>query len=383
MRNKYLIEFILFTSYMLFAMSWVGSASFMKEIMQMTSMQSLTQASFLSTALTFAKIIGTFIAAWTIIKFGIRNAFTLASVLMCLSIVTPYATNFYVLLISRFFMGLGGALIIVYFNPIVYTYFVEKERVIINGLNAIAFNVGAAIMMLFSKEFVAIFGGWQNTLSAISYASISMLVLWLIFGKVSLVKPNNASGVKSYSMLDGLKDKFNWLYAFTYSGLLAFYIVLFTFYPKAGITQAKQVILYGIAGIILGMIYSSRSSKRINILRICGFIQLVAVFMLSFTANQPILNYIAAATLGFFMFLPMPALVTYAQERKNMPADKISITFSLFWSISYTVATVVTMLFAKIVDLNNGDYNNAFIFICIIEGTFFLGALLLKENIKD
>ena len=47
-------------------------------------MQSLTQASILSTSLTFAKIIGTAIAAWTIVKFGIRNAFTVASALIVL-----------------------------------------------------------------------------------------------------------------------------------------------------------------------------------------------------------------------------------------------------------------------------------------------------------
>ena len=34
----------------------------------------------------------------------------------------------------------------------------------------------------------------------------------------------------TYSYIDGLKDKFNWAYAFTYSGLLAFYICLFTFF---------------------------------------------------------------------------------------------------------------------------------------------------------
>ncbi len=173
-------------SYMLFAMSWVASTAFMKEIMQMVNMHSLTQASFLSTALTFAKIIGTFIAAWTIIKLGIRKAFILASVLMCLSIVTPYASNFSVLLISRFFMGLGGALVIVYFNPIVYQLFAPAERAVINGLNAIAFNVGTAIIMFGVGNFLKIFGGWQQTLTAISIASFIMLILWILFGRMEI-----------------------------------------------------------------------------------------------------------------------------------------------------------------------------------------------------
>lgn len=381
MKKKYVIEFILFMSYMLFAMSWVASTSFMKEIMQAVDMHSLTQASFLSTALTFAKIIGTFIAAWTIVKFGIRKAFIVASILMCLSIVTPYATSFSVLLISRFLMGLGGALVIVYFNPIVYQLFAPEERAVINGLNAIAFNVGTAIIMFGVGGFLAIFGGWQQTLTAISIASLVMLILWLIFGKMEITpaQPNADGSTQNYSLIDGLKDKFNWVFALTYAGLLAFYIVLFTFYPKAGISQAKEVILFGIVGAIAGMFYSNKFSKRIPVLRVSGLIQVIAAFGLSF-AFSPTMATICAALLGFFMFLPMPALITYAQERSGMTAQKISVTFSLFWSISYLVATVMPTIFAKIVDLNNGNYHTAFIFICLVEGSFFVGSLFLREN---
>lgn len=384
MQKKYFIEFILFTSYMLFAMAWVGSAGFMKEIMLMTGMNTLAEASILSTALTFAKIIGTFIAAWTIVKFGIRNAFTVASILMCLSIVTPYATSFNILLISRFLMGLGGALVIVYFNPIVYKYFAPNERAVINGLNAIAFNVGTAIMMFGTSSFVAIFGSWQATLTVISILSVVMLILWLIFGKIDLSTPNNTAVKEtSYTLLDGLRDKFNWMYALTYSGLLAFYIVLFTFYPKIGITQTKQVILFGIIGAIAGMIYSNKTTRRVSILRISGLIQVISAFGLSFAGTNQTLAFVCAAMLGFFMFLPMPALVTYAQERPGMTAQKISVTFSLFWSISYLVATIIPTIFAKLVDMSDGNYSTAFTFICLVEGSFFIGSLFLRENVKS
>jgi hypothetical protein len=209
-----------------------------------------------------------------------------------------------------------------------------------------------------------------------------MLVVWLIFGKINLDSPqaNNSQLVDKYSVLDGLKDKFTWVFALTYAGLLAFYIVLFTFYPKAGIVQAKQVILFGIVGAVIGMIYSNKFSRRIPILRVSGFIQIIAAFGLSFAGEHQNLATISAAILGFFMFLPMPALVTLAQERVGMTAQKISVTFSLFWSISYLVATIVPTIFAKIVDLNAGNYHQAFIFICLVEGSFFIGSLFLREK---
>lgn len=381
MKRKYLIECILFFSYALFAMAWSGGTAFMDPIMKSMGIQNLASASFISTTVTFAKIIGTAIAAWTIVKFGIRNAFSIASLMICASILTPFSPNYPILLISRFLMGLGGALMVVYFNPIVMQWFEPKERPIINGLNAVAFNTGTAIVMFFIKDFISLFGGWKQTLVAFSAASIVFFLFWIFFGKYedkgSPSKP--VPGSENYSFMDGLKDPFNWKFALTYSGLLAFYIVLFTFYPKAGISQAKIVILMGIVGAILGIIYSQKVKKRIPILKFSGLVQLLSIIGLNFSGNNAALATISAAVLGVFIFLPMTALVTLAQEMPNMTPRKVSVTFSLFWSISYIVATIVPTLFGAIVDANQGDFKMAFMFITIVSSTFFVGSFLLPE----
>ncbi|WP_434511545.1 MFS transporter [Desulfitobacterium sp. AusDCA] len=381
MKRKYLIEIILFFSYALFAMAWSGGTSFMDPIMKSLSIQNLASASFISTSVTFAKIVGTAIAAWTIVKFGIRNAFSVASLMVCASILTPFSPNYPILLASRFLMGLGGALMVVYFNPIVMQIFEPHERPIINGLNAVAFNSGTALVMFFIKDFITLFGGWKQTLVAFSVASVIFFVLWLLFGKYEdkTSSANSAKPAENYTFMDGLKDPFNWKFALTYSGLLAFYIVLFSFYPKAGISQAKIVILMGIVGAVLGIIYSQKVKKRVPILKLSGFLQLVSVIGLNFSGNNAALAIVSAAVLGIFMFLPMTALVTLAQEMPNMTPRKISVTFSLFWSISYIVATIIPTAFAWIVDLNNGDFKAAFVFITIISASFVVGAFTLPE----
>ncbi|CAA7602799.1 Major facilitator superfamily transporter [Acididesulfobacillus acetoxydans] len=385
MKRKYLIEFILFFSYALFAMAWSGGDAFMAPIMKAMGIHNLASASFISTSVTFAKIVGTAIAAWVALKLGIRNAFSLASLMIAMSILTPFSANYSVLLASRFLMGLGGALVVVYFNPIVMQWFEPEERPLVNGLNAVAFNVGTAIVMFFFKNFIGIFGGWRQTLVALSLASIVFFVLWLVFGKYKEDKtasPNVRPLDENYSFIDGLKDPFNWKFALTYSGLLAFYIVLFTFYPTAGISQAKIVILMGIVGAVLGIIYSRKVAKRIPVIKISGLIQIVSIIGLNFSGNNATLATISAAVLGIFMFLPMTALVTLAQEMPNMTPRKISVTFSLFWSISYIVATVVPTLFGAIVDANHGDFKMAFVFITIVECSFFVGSFFLPEPSK-
>ncbi len=382
MKRKYLIEMILFLSYMLFAMAWSGGTAFMGEIMSSMGISSLASASFISTSVTLAKIVGTAVAAWTIVKLGIRNAFSIASLMICASFLTPFSPNYPILLASRFLMGLGGALMVVYFNPIVMEWFEPNERPVVNGINAVAFNSGTAVTMFFIGDFVKIFGGWQQTLVAFSIMSALMFVLWLVFGKYEGAKAQQsakADTTENYTFADGLKDPFNWKFALTYSGLLAFYIVLFTFYPRAGISQAKIVILMGIVGAVLGIIYSNKVKKRIPIIRFSGLIQLISVIGLNFSGGNETLAAISAAALGIFMFMPMTALVTLAQEMPGMTPRRVSVTFSLFWSISYIAATLIPTIFGAIVDAHGGSFTTAFVFITVIASSFFIGSFTLPE----
>jgi len=184
-----------------------------------------------------------------------------------------------------------------------------------------------------------------------------------------------------YSYVDGLKDKFNWIYALTYSGILAFYICLFTFYPKAGISQSALVIGSGIVGTLAGIIYSKKFSARVPVIRWSGLIITITVFGLSF-GQSDILQTLCAMALGFFIFFPVTALVTIPHELPKMTGQKVTVIFSLFYSISYLIATVVLWSFGKLVDMNQGDFNSAFVLITVVSSTFFIGSFFLPETAK-
>ena len=381
--NKYLIESLVFFSYVLFAMAWVGGTASMDQIMDSMHIDSLASASFISGAVTIAKIVGTFGAAWITMKFGVKYAFLIASVLIVSGLMTPYAPNYELLLVSRFLMGLGGAFMIVYFNPIVMQWFTPEERPVINGINAVAFNVGTAIILWFMPDINALTGSWQNSLMLFSLSSLVLAVIWLLVK----FETNGTAGTKTnhdkaeYSYIDGLKDKFNWAYGFTYSGLLSFYICLFTFYPKAGISQSKWVIGFGILGTIAGILYSKRKPLRLPVIRFSGAIITLTIFGLSFSSDMWI-QTLSAITLGFFIFFPVTALVTIPHELPKMTGQKITVVFSLFYFISYLFSTLVLWLFGKLVDINSGDYSASFILITLISTTFFIGSYLLPETGK-
>jgi len=387
--NKYLVEAIVFVSYVLFAMAWVGGTASMTQIMSSMDVDSLASASFISGAVTIAKIAGTFIAAWIALKMGIKYAFFLSGLLVFIGVFTPMSATYDVLLVSRFLMGLGGALMIVYFNPIVMKFFAVEERSTINGLNAVAFNVGTAIILSSMAEINTLTGGWQQSLVIFSVASIVLAVVWLFVdfnepvatpvAKPVTENPSVDEEASVYGYSDGLKDKFTWAYSLCYSGLLAFYICLFTFYPKAGITQSSVVIGFGIIGTIAGMIFSKKVKQRVPVITWSGAMVTLMVFALSFYQHAEV-QLVAAMLLGFFVFFPITALVSIPHELKDMTGDKITVVFSLFWSISYLIATIVLWLFGKLVDINGGDFTMSFLLIGVVSSSFFIGSFFLPET---
>lgn len=382
MSNKYLVEAIVFLSYVLFAMAWVGGTASMEQIMSAMEVESMADASLLSGAVTIAKIVGTFVAAWLAIKLGVKLAFMASCLLVAVGVFTPLAASYDMLILSRFFMGLGGALMIVYFNPIVMAFFDKEQRSTINGLNAVAFNVGTAVILWSMADINALTGGWKPSLITFSVLSLLLAVVWLLV-KFEAPQTSASNDEKqppvTYTYKDGITDRFNWTYAFCYSGLLAFYICLFTFYPQAGISASKWVIGFGIVGTLAGMVYSAKVKQRIGVIRFSGLIQTLMIIGLSFSSSE-LVQIVCASVLGFFVFFPITALVTIPHELKNMTPEKITVVFSLFWSLSYLFATAILWLFGYMVDVNNGDYTAAFWLIALVSTTFFIGSFGLPET---
>ncbi|WP_371187108.1 CynX/NimT family MFS transporter [Thalassotalea maritima] len=379
--NKYVVEALVFFSYVLFAMAWVGGTASMSQIMSAMQIDSLASASFISGAVTLAKIVGTFGAAWLAIKFGIKMAFFIASMLIVIGLLTPYAPNYEVLLISRFLMGLGGAFMVVYFNPIVLHWFDAEQRPVVNGLNAVAFNVGTGVILWLMTDLNQLTGSWQLSLILFSLASVVLAAVWLLvkFDTTEPDKKHLVTEPQGYSYAQGFRDKFNWAYSFTYSGLLTFYICLFTFYPEAGISQSKWVIGFGIIGTLAGIIYSNKIKQRIPVIRWSGLLMTISLVGLSFSTSAW-LQMFCAMVLGFFIFFPVTALVSIPHEMPGMTGARVTVIFSLFYSISYLAATIVLWLFGRLVDIYQGDYTPSLMMISVLSLTFFIGSYFLPET---
>ncbi|WP_194436989.1 MFS transporter [Vibrio fluminensis] len=387
MNKKHLIEITIFLTYALFAMSWVAGSMMTKDIMSYYNIDGMAAATWMTNAITIAKIIGNLAAAWLLVKMGPKKAFTIASLLIVAGAIGAFASNYPLYVFSRLVMGFGGAFAIVYFNPIVIKYFSAEERPLINGINAAAFNMGNLLAILFTGSLLASLGNWQNVILAISAISLAILVVWwFISDDFSLSSTADNKEQAAYTLKDGMKESVNWWLPIAYSGLLFCYISVFALFPLVPTFAAEAKYLSsimigaGMVGTIAGIIVAKRYPLRVPVIRYCG-LAMTAFAALMITTGSATIAYIAAFMAGFFMFVPMTSLVTLPQELPNMTPGRITVIFGMFWSISYMIETVL-MYFAGVLADMTGNIAYAATFAVICSSTFFLASFFLPETGK-
>ena len=388
MSKKQLIEFVIFMTYALFAMSWVAGSMMTKDIMAYYNIEGMAAATWMTNAITIAKIIGNLSAAWLLVKMGPKKAFAFASVLIVAGVVGAFASNYPLYVFSRLVMGFGGAFAIVYFNPIVINYFSAEERPMINGINAAAFNTGNLLALLLTGSLLSTFQSWQNVIVLISLASLAVLVVWwFISDDFSLAGgTDNKNEQQTYTLKDGFKEPVNFWLPIAYSGLLFCYIAVFALFPLVPSFAAEAKYLSsimigaGMVGTVAGIMITKRYPLRVPVIRYCGLaMTLFAALMIS-TASAPV-AYGAAFMAGFFMFMPMTALITLPQELPDMSPARITVIFGMFWSISYMIETGLMYLAGVIADVS-GNIALSATFAVACSSTFFLASFFLPETGK-
>ncbi|TVX92734.1 MFS transporter [Paenibacillus agilis] len=387
--RAYLIEMIMFLTYALFAVSWVAGSTLTPQIMESFDIKTFANASLINNAITVAKIVGNLMAAWVLIKLKPKKAIALGSILISLSALGAFATSYWIFVLTRFIMGIGGALFIVYFGPIVFNYFTAKQRPMINGVNSVAYNVGSLIAMLVVTPVILALDSWQNTILVFAGTSFLLFIAWLIVGEDFELHQNKLQaadvGGQRYTFKEGLKDKFNYIYPFTYSGCLLLYLVILTIFPLSQTnsidakTLTAVMAIAGCVGTVFGIMAVKKFALRLPVIRWSGLAMTIsALFMV--TTSSPIFSLIAAFLLGFFTFLPMTTLVTIPQELPGMTPSKVTIIMGFFWSFAYIIETILYYLVGITIDM--GGFQSGIYLAIGFSLTFFIGSFLLPETGK-
>ncbi len=375
--TRYLLAGTLFLTYMLFAVGWragdhyVASHGF-----------NASQTALLTNAITIAQVVGSLVAANVLLRLGPRKALTLGSALIIfgglISLTSAYPLVFFI----RFVLGLGGALTVVFMSAIVAKVFTGRELQVVNGINSVAFNTGLAVALTFAVRMDANPTGAVITTAALSAI---ILALWLVISRHVPHEPAAEVAVDaSYTMRDGFREWFNWVFALAYTGLLSYYIVAFTFMDAATV---RWVVYAGVIGALTGTVVAARvpNALKPRIVVISAALQLVsAVAVLALSEHR--FATLVGVILGLAIFFPMPFFVQLAFIRPGVTPRQISVTFSIFWAVSYAGSVVFIQIFAWIADATGGlgagnvPVSTApLVFIVVVEATFLVGSVLLAR----
>ncbi|MBB5211435.1 MFS transporter [Microbulbifer hydrolyticus] len=384
--KKYLLEILMFSAYALFAASWVSGAILTPAIQASFGEEGFANATWGSNVITIAKIVGNLAAAALLVRLGAKRAFVLAIILIAAGGLGALAGSYGGWLLSRLALGLGGALAIVYFAPVVMHYFSAEERPLINGINAAAFNTGNLLALLSTTTLLAWLGSWQSVMVLYGVMVLALGVLWWLSAENFSLSGGGSKEEENYGFKQGIKESFNWWLPLAYCGVLFCYISVFALFPLIdGFAVASShlsavMIAAGMVGTVAGIIVTKRYALRLPVLRYAG-LALVGFAALMVTSRDPLIAYTAAALAGFCMFLPMTALVTLPQELPGMTPGRITVTFAMFWSISYGVETVLMYGAGLLADMT-GEPATAAYFAVACSASLFVFSFLLPESGK-
>ena len=159
------LEIIMFLTYSFFAVNWIAGSTLTPQIAEYFGVDSGATSSFVSNAVTIAKIVGNFAAASVLKKLLPKKSIGLGSLLIFAgSLIAIFSQSYWMFVVGRFIMGFGGAVFVIYFAPLVIHYFTSEQRPTVNALNSVAYNFGAILALFIVKSIISIMQTWQKSM---------------------------------------------------------------------------------------------------------------------------------------------------------------------------------------------------------------------------
>src|SRR3954464_15933233 len=90
---RFLIEVLLFLSYFVFGLSWIGYSPFLKDIQTQFSLD-YARTGLVISAVSFAKIFVPFVAGALAVRIGVARSLLIGNICICASLFTPFAGTF-------------------------------------------------------------------------------------------------------------------------------------------------------------------------------------------------------------------------------------------------------------------------------------------------
>ncbi|MBX2035808.1 MFS transporter, partial [Campylobacter jejuni] len=222
------VEFIIFSVYAVFSISWAATGSLMPLISNDLALNT-QQATLITSMIVVAKIFGASFTAFLVYKFGLKKGYFLGCILMSSGIFLSFVDSYSGILVIRFLTGLGSACALVCLVPIAQQWFEKKALHFVISFNITSNLVGITLGLILAESISNYFGNWRDSLSFYAWINLILLILWLFVGKDENKKEEKKNNAKD--LIYALKSRVTWGMIIFYIGPILFLNSLFTFLP--------------------------------------------------------------------------------------------------------------------------------------------------------
>ncbi len=387
--RRYLIEILLFTTYLVFGISWLAYAQLMPELMEAYDFSKAEGGSLIS-FVSFAKAFVPLFAGALAARLGLKNAMLAGSVFAALAVAVPFLPTYQALLVGRFLFGMGGAVIVTLIGPIVMTWFPKEELPVVTGLNNVAVNTGITVATFITVPVSKAFG-WQNTLIGFGALCALMAVLWAVLGGVGPIKRevSAATAETQPSIGEMIRKPETWWLSLAFAGPLCIYLALNAWFPAHleqafGLDRAaasKLTSLFNAVGIpvaILSGWLCKKLGKRRPLIIIAGLLMPVSSWVMV-TSIDPSLRIIGAVGLGASLFLYVAPLFTIPMELPGMDSSRVALMMGCIFSLAYCLSTLSPIITGYLAD-QYGSYAMGLKFFSLTSVMLAVGGFMLPET---
>lgn len=392
-RRAVVMELLLFFAYACFSASWMVGSLLTNDMVREFGWTALPAS--VNNAISAAKILGNFVAAWILMKLGPKGTVTFSCLLTCSVLVGAFATGLPFVVISRFLLGFGGAVLMICMTPYVVSCFPTRQQPVWIGINSAGPNTGNLIALLTIQPVLHWLDSWRAVVLFYGLFSALFLILWLVIGRSYPVpeteKPLSRTEKKPgsggvYRYRDGLKEPFLYQFLFAMTGRLVVYTVLLYLFPlNPSFTVDAQritllIALTGIPGTIFGIYLSKKLRRQGPFFRVSGAFMSLLFFVMILT-KSPAVATTAAVLLGFVIFLSTPALFALPARMPGASPGKVAVILTLYWAAAYSIQMLIYALVVRLV--NTQGWFTAMLFTAFYSLTYFIGAFFLPDFAKE
>jgi cyanate permease len=387
--RRYVVEVLLFCTYLVFGISWLAYAPLMPELSTAYGFDK-AQGGLLISLVSLAKAFVPLFAGAMAARFGLHRALLVGASFSGLAVALPFLPDINALLAGRFLFGVGGAIIVTLMGPLVMTWFPKKELPMVTGLNNVAVNTGITVALFATLPLFKQIG-WRNTLVLFGGLCALLAVLWAVFGAEGPIKREvkSTTAEQKPSISEMLKRSETYWLGLAFTGPLSLYLALNSWLPShyetafglARDAAAQMTGLFNLVGIpvaVLGGYLCSKLGKRRPLIILAGTLMPISSYFLVNSSIHEV-RLASAVILGASLFLYVAPLFTIPMELPDIDAPRVALMMGCVFSLAYIISTISPWLTGYLFD-TYGSYSYGLTLFCATSSLLAIGGFMLPET---